>query len=61
MQIADLEKEIRSQRDIVAELRIAVRLGKEKDVSKYYAAKRQLARMLTILQEKHTTPTPVAA
>ena len=52
MQISDLIKEIKSQRTLVAKLRLGVKMQKEKDTSKYTREKKQLSRMMTVLTEK---------
>jgi ribosomal protein L29 len=49
MNPADLRKEAERQRAQAARLRILITQGKEKDTSKYHAARKQLARMLTVL------------
>jgi ribosomal protein L29 len=51
MQAADLCREIDTQRRIVAKLRLAVKLRKEKGVHLLHEARQQLARMLTVLRE----------
>lgn len=51
MSAEDLRKEIVSCRKQAAELRLHVRLGKEKGVHLYRHAKKQLAQMLTVLRE----------
>lgn len=51
MSAEDLRKEIATCRKQAAELRLHVRLGKEKGVHLYRNAKKQLAQMLTILAE----------
>ena len=52
MQIADLAREARGLRNDVAKMKIGIKLGKQKDTGSYRIAKRQLARMLTVLTEK---------
>lgn len=47
----DLEREVRSQRATVAKLRLAVHMQKEKNSAKYSNEKKQLARMMTVLEE----------
>jgi len=51
MPLKDLEREIRGQRALVAKLRLAVHMRKEKNTAKYQHEKLQLARMLTVLEE----------
>lgn len=51
MNAEDLRKEAESCRKQAAELRLRVKLGKEKGVHLCRSAKKQLARMLTILAE----------
>ena len=51
MNADDLRKEVESHRRKTAELRLHVRLGKEKGVHLYHSARKQLAQMLTILSE----------
>ncbi len=46
---ADLQKEIVKQENAVVQLRLTVKLGKEKDSAKYIREKKQLARMKTVL------------
>ncbi len=52
MQVADLSREVRGLRNDVAKMKISIKLGKQKDTGGYRGAKRQLARMLTVLSEK---------
>ena len=52
MQVVDLLKEITQQKNLVAKLRLAVQLQKEKDSAKYKREKKQLAKMQTVLSEK---------
>lgn len=52
MQVADLRKEIRTQRTEVQKMRIQITMNTEKDTAKYRREKRQLSRMLTVLTEK---------
>ncbi|MDD5469644.1 MAG: 50S ribosomal protein L29 [Candidatus Peribacteraceae bacterium] len=67
MQVADLAREVRGLRNDVAKMKISIKLGKQKDTGGYRGAKRQLARMLTVLSEKErgeeqkAPPQPVAA
>lgn len=51
MQPADLRKEIAAQRSHVAALRMRVTMRKEKGTHILRQAKKQLARMLTVLSE----------
>lgn len=48
----DLLKEIAQQEANVVKLRLGVKLGKEKDSAKYIRARKQLARMKTVLTQK---------
>ena len=52
MTAEDLRKEIRSQQTIVAQLRMGVKMGKEKDSAKYIRERKQLARMKTALNSQ---------
>ena len=52
MTLEDLQKEIRKQRLTVAQLRTTVRMGKEKNSSKYTNAKKALAQLMTALSSK---------
>lgn len=52
MTVADLRKEEMQQRTELAKLRLAVHMQKEKNAAKYTAAKKQLARLLTVVTEK---------
>ena len=61
MPLTDLRREVRAQRLLVAKLRLGVHMQKEKDTARYQREKKQLARMLTILQEKQLAEAPVAA
>lgn len=64
MQEKDLAKEIRDQQNLVVKLRMGVKMQKEKDSAKYIRAKKQLARMKTVLNElknKATEPTTATA
>lgn len=53
MPLADLQKEIRQLEDQVAKQRLGVRMGSEKNSAKYVRERKALARMKTILTEKH--------
>ena len=58
MQQSDLQKELQSQRAVVAKLAIGIQMQKEKDTAKYRREKKVLSRMMTALGEKNpTTPT----
>lgn len=52
MQIADLRKEIAEKRLIVAKMHIDVHMRSEKDTARFLREKKELARMLTIANEK---------
>lgn len=55
MQVADLTRESRGLRNEVAKMKIGINLGKQKNTGDYRDAKRQLARMLTVLTNKQKT------
>ncbi len=55
MQIADLQKELRTQRTHVQKMRLQITMNTEKDTGKYRREKKQLARMMMVLGEKTTT------
>ncbi|MDD3897065.1 MAG: 50S ribosomal protein L29 [Candidatus Peribacteraceae bacterium] len=55
MQVADLTREVRGLRNDVAKMKIGIKMGKQKDTGGYRSAKRQLARMLTVLTMKNKT------
>jgi ribosomal protein L29 len=76
MNLSDLEKEIEAQRRTITHLRLNISLGKEKAVHLLRKARKQLARMLTLLtslsglhgsdsastmQPHRSTPTPRSA
>lgn len=56
MNVADLRKEVRAQENAVVKLRLGVQMGSEKDSAKYVRAKKQLARMKTVLSSKNSEP-----
>ncbi len=56
MGIKDLQGEIMSKRIETAKLRLGITMQKEKDTGKYRTEKKLLARMLTVLHEKNTSP-----
>ncbi|MDO8648605.1 MAG: 50S ribosomal protein L29 [Candidatus Peregrinibacteria bacterium] len=51
----DLTREARNQRLLVAKMRMGIKMGKEKDAARYAKEKKQLARMLTVLQSLPTS------
>ena len=55
MQQSDLQKELKSQRAVVAKLAIGIQMQKEKDTAKYRREKKVLSRMMTALGEKQVT------
>ena len=56
MGVKDLLGEIVLKRLEVAKMRLGITMQKEKDTGKYRTEKKQLARMLTVLNEKNTSP-----
>jgi|GEM_PF-1606171 len=56
MNVVDLQKEVRAQENAVVKLRLGVQMGSEKDSAKYARAKKQLARMKTVLSSKKSEP-----
>lgn len=56
----DLRKEVAEQRKAVAQLRLHLRLGKEKGGHLLRRARRGLARMLTVLHAPQSGPERVA-
>ncbi len=53
MQIEDLRKEISEKRMIVAKMHIEVEMRSEKDTARFLREKKELARLLTIENEKN--------
>lgn len=53
MPLSDLHKEIRQKQQGLAKMRMAVKMGSEKDSAKYQKAKKELARMNTVVTEKN--------
>ena len=51
MQIDDLRKDIVEKQVTLAQMRVKVGMGSEKDTAQFLRAKRELARLLTILNE----------
>lgn len=51
MQMEDLRKEALEKQLIVAKMRVQIQMGKEKDTAKYLREKKDLARLLTIINE----------
>jgi large subunit ribosomal protein L29 len=58
MSAEDLRKEVASHRKKKAELHLHVKLGKEKGVHLYRNAKKELARILTVLSELQRKQAP---
>lgn len=54
MPIADLQKEFRAQRAHVCKMRLQITMNTEKDTGRYRREKKQLARMMMVLEEKKT-------
>ncbi len=52
MPLPDLQRERATQKALVAKLKLGIALRKEKGTAQYRLAKRELARMETILAEK---------
>lgn len=52
MQAADLQKEAADKRMNIAKMRLGLELRSEKDAALYRREKKDLARILTVLQEK---------
>jgi len=52
MPASDLRKEVRAQRNTVAKMHLGIEMSKEKDTARYQREKKQLARMLTVLNGK---------
>lgn len=52
MPLADLRREVRGQRALLAKMKISIELGKEKNTGQYRREKSQLARMLTVVHDK---------
>ncbi len=57
MQVDDLQKEIGAKRLVVAKMHIEIRMRSEKDTALFLREKKELARMLTIVQEKKNAKT----
>lgn len=53
--LEDLRREVAAKRLTLAKMRMGLRLQKEKNSGVYKAEKRELARMLTVMNEKNTT------
>ena len=54
MDLPDLLREVQSQRILVAQLRLGIGVGKEKDTAHYRREKTYLARMLGVVSEKES-------
>jgi ribosomal protein L29 len=52
LSVADLQQEIRTQRSLVAKMRMGVTMRTEKDTAKYKRERVHLARLLTVLSSK---------
>lgn len=57
MMVTDLLREVESQRSQVAQLRLGVKMGKEKDTARYRREKKYLARMLGVISAKESLKT----
>src|SRR3990167_6448458 len=55
MQVADLNRDVSSQRGLIAKLSLGIRMQKEKDTAKLKRERKTLARMMTALHEKQRT------
>jgi ribosomal protein L29 len=58
MQRSDLQKEVDERRAQIAKTRLDIDLQKEKDTAKHRKAKRELARILTVLNATPPTSRP---
>lgn len=54
--IEELEKDIEETRKELYEIKFNVRIGRDKDYAQIQWKKRELARMLTVLQQKQSAP-----
>jgi ribosomal protein L29 len=52
MQLEDLHKEIREKRTMIAKMQVEIDMRSEKDTAKFLRLKKEIARLLTILNEK---------
>jgi ribosomal protein L29 len=52
MQVSDLEKDLQEKKLAVAKLRIDIGMMSQKDTAKYKKEKKDVARMLTVINEK---------
>lgn len=52
MNASDLQKDLHTQRSLLAKLALGIQMQKEKDTAKYRREKKVLARMMTALGEK---------
>lgn len=57
MTVTDLLREVESERIHVAQLRLGVKVGKEKDTARYRREKKYLARMLGVISAKESLKT----
>ena len=51
MNSEDLLREIKAKRALTAGMRLAIKVGKEKDSARFLREKKELSRMLTVLNE----------
>lgn len=58
MSVSDLESEAKALRLEIGKIRMGVELRSEKDTAKVKRAKRNLARILTVLGEKQNSEAP---
>lgn len=54
MGLTDLLREADTQRILVTQFRLGMKVGKEKDAARYKREKRYLARMLGVISEKES-------
>lgn len=59
MQPDDLQKEINEKRLGIGKMQVELELRSEKDTAQFLRRKKELARMLTIQNEKKSTKTPL--
>lgn len=57
MTVTDLLREVESERRCIAQLRLGVKVGKEKDTARYRREKKYLARMLGVISAKESLKT----
>lgn len=56
MQADDLTRDAAAKRLEIAKMRLGIEMRQEKDSAKYRKEKKELARMLTVLNEKKRSP-----